>query len=223
VPIGCLSLLYRDRVTAIILISPFFIALLACIAQKYPLKGRMMLFLVPFLFFLVAEGLGFIYSLLAKWNPWIARGMYAWPALVLLLLPATVTWGFFVTPYVSSNIKPALQYVAEHHQAEDSIYIYHTSNSTFEYYAPFYGLENANVLLGRSQRIKRAALREFYEDVKTLQGKDRVWFIFSRIEDCGGCEGDKQLFYVNYLNKQGSMLDRFEGLGANAYLYDLNP
>jgi hypothetical protein len=220
VPIGCISLVYRDRVLAIMMISPFFVALLASAAQKYPLNGRLMLFLVPFVFFLIAEGLGWIYSLIAKWHVGTARVIYMLPALVLVLLPAAVTWEFFVTPYVGSNIKPVLQYVAEQRQEEDSIYVFHTINAVFDYYAPLYGLEDTNVLMGRAQLSKRAALQDFYDGVETLQGKDRVWFIFAGILDCGGCEGDMQLFYTDYLDERGVMLDSFHATGANAYLYD---
>jgi hypothetical protein len=223
VPIGCISLLYRDRVIAIMMISPFFIALLASAAQKYPLKGRLMLFLVPFVFFLIAEGLGCIYSLIAKWHVGIARIIYMLPALVLVLLPAAVTWGFFVTPYVGSNIKPVLQYVAEQRQEEDAIYVFHTINAVFDYYAPLFGLEDTSVLMGRSGLSKRAALQDFYNGVETLNGEDRVWFIFAGILDCGGCEGDMQLFYTDYLDERGTLLDSFHATGANAYLYDLNP
>jgi hypothetical protein len=223
VPIGCLSLLYRDRVIAIMMISPFFIALLASAAQKYPLEGRLMLFLVPFVFFLIAEGLGFIYSLLAKWHVGIARTISMLPALVLVFLPATVTWEFFVTPYVDTNMKPVLQYVADQRQEEDVIYVFHTINAVFEYYAPLYGLEHTSVLMGKAQLSKRASLQDFYDGVETLNGKDRVWFIFARVHYCGECEGDPQLFYTDYLNQRGTMLDSFHATGVNLYLYDLNP
>lgn len=223
VPIGCISLLYRDRVLAIMMISPFFIALLASAAQKYPLRGRLMLFLVPFVFFLIAEGLGSIYSLIAKWHAGTARVIYMLPALVLILLPAAVTWEFFVTPYVDINIKPVLQYVAEQRQEEDVIYVFHTINAVFDYYAPLYGLEQTSVLVGKSQLGKRAALQDFYNGVKSLEGEERVWFIFARVQYCGDCEGDMQLFYTDYLDERGTMLDSFHATGTNVYLYDLNP
>ena len=41
--------------------------------------------------------------------------------------------------------------------------------------------------------------------------------------DCGGCDGDMQAFYVDYLNGLGTLLDGAPGNGANAYLYDLDP
>jgi hypothetical protein len=182
------------------------------------------LFLVPFVLFLLAEGLGAVYSLLAKWNVWVARVVFVLPALVLFFLPMISTWDMFLHPSVPENIKPVLQYVSEHHEKEDTIYIYHTSGFVFKYYAPFYGLQDATVLTGRNDPIKRVALQHFEEDVeKTLKGRDRVWFIFSGIIDCGGCEGEMQSYYVDYLNQHGTMLESADGVGANAYLYDLHP
>jgi hypothetical protein len=223
VPIGVLSLLYRDKVIAIIVVSPFFVAMLASVAHKYPLWGRLMLFLVPLVLLLLAEGLGSIYGLIAKWNSWVARVVYVLPALLLFFLPFTGTWEIFLHPPVSENIKPILQYVARHYQKDDTLYVYHTAGYVFQYYAPFYGLEHASVLRGRNDPGKRIALEHFYEDMEMLKGHDRVWFIFSGVFDCGGCDGDVQSFYVEYLNKRGTMLDQLEGIGANTYLYDLTP
>jgi len=71
-----------------------------------------------------------------------------------------------------------------------------------------------------SRRVDR--LNNFFKDVDALQGRERVWFIFADIVDCGGCEGDMQAFYVDELNKRGVMLDQSNGIWANAYLYDMN-
>jgi len=64
--IGGVLLLLRERSLAIMLISPFFLALLASALQKYPLKDRFMLFLIPLVLLLIAEGLGSVYGLVAK-------------------------------------------------------------------------------------------------------------------------------------------------------------
>jgi len=221
--IGSLSLLFRDRNTAILLISPFFFALLASALQKYPLKDRFMLFLVPFVLLLIAEGLGRVYLVVAKWQRGVAGAIYALPALTLLFLSASVTLEFVKEPFIGSDIKPVLGYVAKHKQENDTIYVYYSTVPVVDYYAPIYGLEHKNILFGYRSPLKKAALEGFYDDVKTLRGRDRVWLIFSRILDCGGCEGDMQVYFVDYLNELGTILDSFHRTDANAYLYDLNP
>jgi hypothetical protein len=205
------------------MVSPFFIALLASVAHKYPLANRFMLFLVPFVLLLIAEGLGCIYRLIKKWNIWAARAIYIMSALILFFIPATRTWNYFLHPPADQNIRPVLQYVADHYQQEDYMYVYHTSRLPFQYYAPFYNLDHSDILAGRTDLRKRLTLKYFYEDVETLRGKERVWFIFSGITRCSGCSKDTQSFYVDYLDKQGTMLDHFDWIGANAYLYDFHP
>lgn len=221
--IGALSLLYRERNIAILILSPFFLALFASALQKYPFKDRFVLFLVPFLFLLIAEGLGQIYLTIARWQPWVARGAYALLVVGLFLQPTLLTFDTFVRPYNGSDIRPVIEYVAENRSGDETIYVYHITASTFHYYAPLYGIDSKNVVTGVNSRQKRVALESFFDDVETLKGNDRVWFIFSGIVDCGGCEGDMQLFYTDYLDERGVMLDSFHATGANAYLYDLNP
>jgi hypothetical protein len=129
----------------------------------------------------------------------------------------------FLSPYNGSDIRPVIEYVAEKRSSDEVIYVFHITASTFHYYAPLYDIDSKNVVTGVNSRQKKVALNNFYNDVEQLQGNDRVWFIFSGIVDCGGCEGDMQLFYTDYLDERGTLLDSFHATGANAYLYDLEP
>jgi hypothetical protein len=172
---------------------------------------------------LIAEGLGWIYTIIAKWNRGFAALGYA--ALVVLFFLPSVNSAVATlkTPYNESDIKPVMAYLAEKRLSDDIIYVYYIGDSAFHYYAPFYGIDTKNVVTGTNSRLKKVALKSFYEDVKKLSGNKRVWFIFSGLVDCDGCEGDKDLFYVNYLNEHGVMLDSFQATDASAYLYNLNP
>jgi hypothetical protein len=220
--IGALSLLYRERNMALMTISPFALALFASALQKYPFKDRFVLFLVPFFLLLIAEGLGQIYAIVAKWHVGVARIVYALSAILLFIQPARSTFDAFVNPYNAADIKPVMEYVAKNRSSDQIIYVYHSTDPAFNYYAPLYGLDSQNVLIGYDTPRKRVALKGFFEDVEKLRGHDRIWFIFSEFADCGECEGGIQ-FYEDYLNESGTMLDHFQATGANAYLYDLNP
>jgi hypothetical protein len=197
--------------------------LLASALQKYPLKDRFMLFLVPLVLLLITEGLARIYLIIAKWHAGIASIVYLFPALTLFSLSAMPAFEFVQQPFIGSDIKPVMEYVADHKQANDTIYVYYSTVPVVDYYAPLYGLDNKNIVFGFRSPLKNVALEGFYNDVETLKGRDRVWFIFARLIDCGGCEGDMQLYFVNYLNELGTMLDDFHRTDANVYLYDLNP
>jgi hypothetical protein len=103
------------------------------------------------------------------------------------------------------------------------VYVFHRTDPVFHYYAPFYGLDSGNVIIGFDTPGKRKALERYYEDILSLDGNPRVWFIFSEINDCGDCTGeDTQAFYLEYIDPVGVVIDSFDGTGANAYLYDLS-
>jgi hypothetical protein len=220
--IGTLSLLIRNRTVALLIISPGIITFIASALQKYPLKDRFMLFLVPFLFLLLSEGLQRIFTLTAKWNHNLAFVLVGLPVALLTWAPGTTLDQFFYTTR-GSDVRPVIQYVAANRQPDEIVYVYHSSEPAFYYYAPFYGLNNGEIVVGFDTVRKRVALNGFFDDVEKLKGNDRVWFIFSDIVDCGSCEGDKQAFYVDYLNEFGVILDEFHASDANTYLYDLNP
>jgi hypothetical protein len=221
--IGAVSLLHRDRSFFIAIISPFLFALLASALKMYPLRDRFMLFLIPLWLMLVAEGLGQIRAVISRWSPAAARAAYALPAVFILFHPVSSAYDHFISPFNWVDLKPVMKYVGEHRASAETIYVYHSSDPAFNYYAPLYGIDRQNVLVGFDTPRKKIALQGFISDVEMLQGTERVWFIFSDIVDCGNCEGDMQQFYVDYLDERGLMLDSVHAAGANAYLYDLKP
>ena len=221
--IGGLSLWYRQRSLALIIISPFIVTLIASALQKYPLSYRFMLFLLPFALLLMAEGIGKMYQIFAKINRYVALALCSIPVL-LMFVPLTQTaMGNFKIPPTIAEMKPVLAFVEENKQPGDIIYVHYRSVPAFNYYAPFFRLDTENVIIGKDRQNPQKALDLFFSDIKELQGKDRVWVILSEIPYCYDCEGDKQLFFENSLNENGSMRDRILAPNAVAYLYDFNP
>jgi hypothetical protein len=221
--IGSLSLWVRYRNFAVIIISPFFMALAASALQKYPLKDRFMLFLVPLVLLIISEGLGRIYLFFAKCDRKLAVIFYAIPALVILWLSIPGVFHNFMAPYKGEDIKPVMGHIKENRTQDDIVYVFHSSIYAFNYYAPFYDLDTGNIIRGIDGPKRKLVLEQFFNDVEALRGNSRVWFIFSAVLDCGGCEGDKQQFYLDYLDSLGVRMDSFNAPGANGYLYNLSP
>ncbi len=219
--IGMMSLLIRDWKILFITALPFILALVAAALQKYPLKGRFVLFLAPLVILLIAEGIGRIYTTISKWNRGPALSICLVLVLTLLWLPVNVVTSNFLSPPLGDDIKPAMNYVEQHRTQDDIIYVYHGARPSFNYYAPFYGLDKGNVISGLDLD-NAPALKQFYSQVDQLRGNDRVWIIFSHIVACGGCTGDMEAFYVQYLNQFGKMEDQFHAYGADVYLYNLS-
>jgi hypothetical protein len=221
--VGSLSLLVRKRDLAFMLLLPVPITLILSALQRYPFIHRFILFLLPFAMLLMAEGLRAIYHIVSHRSRRLALVVSAIPVLVTLWLIVPVTSWYFTYPVMGADIKPVLRYVSENMHPEDIVYVYYGSAPAFGYYAPFYGLDRGNVIVGFETLRRKLALRRFYEDVDILGENERVWFIFSDIVDCDGCEGNMQQYFVDYLNGFGIMLDSFHAPGANGYLYDMNP
>lgn len=220
--IGTVSILIRDRKIALLVISPFIVALIASALQRYPLKNRFMLFLVPFALLLMTEGFRGIYWLVAKRMPNFAR-------IISGVLVLAVVWQIVPVTYekaisgAKEDIRPVIEYVAENRVQDDIVYVFHKTDSVFHYYAPFYDLDTGDIVVGVYSPRKRVALQNFEDDVDRLVGNNRVWFIFSEIIDCIDCEGENtQAFYLEHINKFGVITDSYDGSGANAFLYDLS-
>ncbi len=221
--LGSISLLTRDRRIALLVLTPFAVAVVASVFQRYPLKDRFMLFLVPFALLLMAEGFRAIYWLAAKWKPGFAAILSGGLALAVIWQLVPITYEKAIAGE-KEDIRPVMEYIAENRLPDDILYVFPRTDPVFNYYAPFYGLEKGNVLIGVDSPRKRAMLQNFTNDVASLVGKERVWFLFSEILDCVECKGeDTQAFYLEYLDQFGVIVDQFDGSGANAYLYDLSP
>jgi hypothetical protein len=224
--IGVVSLFIKNWKLALSLILAFVVTLIASALKKYPLTYRFMLFLTPLALLFMAEGLGRIYSIIAKWQRGLALVFFALPAVFLIWLSTVNAVFIFNYPQTNSEIKPVIKYLAEHKQPDDIVYVYYGATPGFIYYAPFYNfgnLNSKNIILGAYRQNEIKGFERFFEDMEALKGNDRVWFVFSEITECGGCEGDKQLYFENYLNGYGVMLDSVKDISSAAYLYDLKP
>lgn len=222
--LGLVSLFIRNRALALMVFLPFPMLLVASAFQKYPLAYRFMLFLIPLVFLLVAEGTWRIYWLAAKWRRDAAILVAILPVAAMLWYSLPFTLERLLSPQMTSDIRPVMQYIGERRQKDDIVYVYYSSVPAFLYYAPRYHLDSGNVQFQPEEIRKKVALQDFFEGVESLLGNERVWFVFSDIVDCAGCEGDRRDYFVESLNIDGTLLDQVEAPGeAGGYLYDLKP
>ena len=219
---GGLSLFIRQRASALLIGLTFFLTGLACALQKYPLKDRFMLFLVPLVLLLLGEALGLLYRVVRRYLP-----RYAAPVLPVLLAVYLFSFAgsgldILRQPRTQAEIKPVMAALAKNRAPGDTVYVYHTAVKSYLYYAPFYGLDPENTLYGFDTNLKKPALQHFQDDVKNLHNSaGRVWFVFSDVVDCGGCRGDMQSYYLAYLDSYGRRLQKVISVNASAYLYQM--
>ena len=83
-------------------------------------------------------------------------------------------------PIEQEEIKPVLNYLTQHYQEGDGLYLYYGSWRAFKYYASRYGLED--VELQRSV-YSRNNWQNYVNDLKSLRGRARMWILFSHVQE----------------------------------------
>jgi hypothetical protein len=213
--VGAFSFVLRGWQLMLILIAPFLLTLIASALKKYPFGDRLLLFLLPILFLLLAEGTKIVRTILLKMNRYLADITCISLVVYLLYNPITIVYSNLQNPPLGEHIKPVMEYLSENRLVTDLIYVYYGAIPAFEFYRPFYGFNEREYIKGISSREEPA---KYIEDIKKLKG-NRVWFVFSH--NCSWCIVNEQEYILDYLNKTGIKVDEFLSGGASLYLYDL--
>ncbi len=214
--VGIFSLAIGRLPLMSILVSPFLLTLIASALGKYPFSGRLLIFLVPLLLLLVAAGVDRVRVALLKVN-----GLLAWlvtASLVIYLLwgPLTTAYENLESPPLGEHIKPAMSYLSQGYQDTDLIYLYIGAEPAFAFYAPLYGFDRDDYIVGVWARNDPT---HYLEDVDKLRGNPRVWFVFSH--NCSWCTVNEQDFILEHLDKIGVKRGELVSGSAAVYLYDL--
>ncbi len=219
--IGCISLFYRQKSKLLIILSPLIVTFVAAYLQKYPFRGRLVLFLTPFFILFIAEG---IECLIRK-----TRSKLAFIAGIILLIslvfqPISKASNFLINPNWNEEIKLVLNYVKSNEQPSDILYVYQRGHYQFLYYADKYGYQEGDYIIGvddldkyDGRDLSDKERKRYENDLNQLRGNKRVWLIFSHSHV--GSENDMM---KSHLDKIGKQIDYFESPGAFVYLYDLS-
>lgn len=200
----------------VILVAPFMITLVASAFRKYPFTGRLVLFLIPFLLLLLAEGIEQVKGVLLKLNRPVA--FLATISLVVYFLydPAMTAYKNLQFPPRGEDIKPVMAYVQRNRLNTDVIYVYYSADPAFKYYAPFYGFDDDDYIVGIKSREDPD---QYLDDIDRFKGNERVWIVLSH--NCTWCIVDEFRFIITHLDRVGLRRSEFVAEGAAAYLYTL--
>lgn len=210
--IGAVGLLRGRLVPGLMLLAPFPLTLLASALRQYPFSVRLILFLVPILVLLVAEGLDMLRRSVPSRLPYAALlAVLAYGPLLAAAL-AVREPGLEV-----DQPRSVIAYLGRHHQAGDVVYVYQDARYAYEYYAPRSGLAGANARVGRD----RASWAADTADIRDLMGNERVWFLFSHVWDRNTPTTEEDFFLFELNRRGGRLLAEQRAPGAAVYLYDL--
>ncbi|NEP75317.1 MULTISPECIES: glycosyltransferase family 39 protein [unclassified Okeania] len=217
---GCTQkIVQQKRFQVFVLVLPIVLALIASILQKYTFTtssslaylpgGRSLLFILPSLLLLVAEGLDYLKKRVHKF-------VYIGIVFVLFLNPVLIGLKNLENPIVGENIRPVIEYIVDKSKSNDKVYVFYRTKYQFGYYQPrFQNLKNLETIRGVGGK------NGFVQDIENLRGNSRVWFLFSYTLERSLKEKEFTLDYIQSL-ECSLELDRLEKKGASTYLYDLS-
>jgi hypothetical protein len=209
--VGAYALYLRHRHHLFLLMSPMMLTLLASALERYPFSGRLLLFMVPSLLLLLAEGAAYIRASEGARLPIVSRVLIA-----VLLVPLSINAAHYILhPRTREESRPAIQYIQQHRQPDDTLYVYQGAQQAFAYYSKMLDIDGSAI----SGVDARGDWNLYAGDTSKLQGNKRVWLLFSHVRVTNGI--DEEQFLLYQLNRIGKQLDSFSAGSATAYLYDL--
>lgn len=215
---GIVSLVRRMHAAAALMILPLLSVLAASMLRIYPFSGRLILFLVPELFLLIAAGVEFIaafasgFTSLERWRAPVYSGMLAVAVIPLCLWPIDR----LPPPYYNSETRPLIAYLGAHRQAGDAIYVHNMAWGAYVFYGPRYGLRTDEAIVTSPVNILGPKPFVVLTDMDRLRGRSRVWLLF------GGGYPVESSCVLKYLDSIGTRLDHQSAVNANIFLYDLS-
>jgi hypothetical protein len=215
--VGVLALAVRRWHVLVMLGTPIALALLASSLKLYPFTGRFLLFAAPLLFMIIAQGVATLWTVVNQWNHRAAM-LAVMACVVYLAYPlGAKNLAELQEPNLRDHIKPVMAYMQTHRQQGDVVYLYYMAQSQWAYYAPFYDLDDLETVIGIDSRDRP---HRYHQDIEALEGRPRVWFVFSHNYTAGRV--DEQAFFLTRLDKIGVRMDEAAAPWAAAYLYDLS-
>lgn len=199
---------WKDRPRLLgVLILPIFFTLIAAGFHKYPFSGRLLLFVMPALLLLVANGAQHIWLKTRQAAPFLGTCFIG----LLFLYPVLFSVYHLFKPNNREEIKPAMSYIRSHEQPGDAIYVQYGAIPAFRYYLPQYRTPAMNVVQG-------SVWEQYPSDVNRVSRFHRVWVLFAHLNIDTGI--DEKTLLLDQLDQKGKRVDSFTSPGAAAYLYD---
>ena len=151
---------------------PIFVLFISSLSGFYPLYGRLELFIVPFGYLLIAEGVYFLIKIPNK--IWKTIGFII--LAVLLAFPIFYEAYNIINPKVRKETKPAIEYVIKNLKSEDKVLIYPSEEPVFLYYTNYYFPESGNFIKLEKNYSKEN--EQYYEDTFATLKDNRIWIVF---------------------------------------------
>jgi len=161
----------RQRVIALLLAGPFAVAVVAAVAHQYPLRGRLMFYLMPALLVTIAAGAEWIRDRLASVHPVLGAS-----AMTALLVPAALGLVRDHPPYEIEHHRTVLAYLQKNRKPGDRVHVFPLSRMGVLFYGARYDLKLSDWTTAACDRNET---RPYLRDVDQYRGANRVWLLTS--------------------------------------------
>lgn len=173
------GLLWRQRgEVALLLLAPWLVSGLASVLQQFPLRARLMDFLVPSMIL-------FLFVALQAAVRWARRRSRALAAALLALCAGPVLYATTrnnLPPYCAEDAQPLYEQLARVRRPHDAVYAYYGAGQTLRWYGPQYGLPPGSYRLGHCYRHVPGAERGYLAEADAFRGR-RVWVVMVHFDE----------------------------------------
>lgn len=214
--VGAVRAVWKPNRLLLLFVGTFAAVFASGLLQLYPFHGRLLLFLLPVLAFLVAHGVEAL----------LGRGALAWIAAALaiffLVHPAQMAASVLAQRPIHGSgrvnvagyegVRWVIPYLKPRWRPGDVIYLYHGAEPEYRYYARRLGFRPPFEVGVRSTGNRQ----RYVEELEALRGQPRVWFVFAHAMP------SEHEFFLQQLDRMGTRLDGVKRPLADAHLYDLS-
>jgi len=211
---GWVVMARRSKQMLSYLIATLALALAGSALQRYPFSGRLTLFCAPLVVLPLAFAVGIDWPRLGS----LASPVRVFVCAILFVFPIYLQAKYFLHPETPYDLKPALNYVKGNWRDGDSLYLHWGSDVLGDYYLnmpPVLNVPGAELVHGIYEPDPTLQVKRYADDLLQMQGRNRVWIVFSM-----GADQDEQRF-EQILAHRGQLLDHRQFRGGAADLYDL--
>ena len=214
--LGLIVLWRRSRFGALVLLGPFTVAVLAAVAQQFPLKTRVALYLLPILILAAAEGAEWLRRQASRLHPFAGgvcmAALFVVPVLAFVQRPP---------PYWVEDHKSALAFFREHRRPGDAVFVFAYEIEAVERYGARYGLESGEYEVGGCSSEDG---RVFLRDADRYRGRRRVWLLDGSVPGLNAerMSLEKYLATIGTLEESISIPSEKPLVLVGAHLFDLS-
>jgi len=167
--VGFVGLWRQRRPVALLLLGPFFVCTAAAIAQQYPFRGRLVVWLLPSLLLVVAAGAEWLRRKTNFFHP-----IFGGVLVVVLLVPPVLALVAAPPPYEIEHHRELLGYLQQHSRPGDPVYVLQLQQIGMSFYGPRYGLRSSEWRTGVCDENET---RPYIKDVDRYRGVPRLWVL----------------------------------------------